>query len=255
MVSGWFHHFCVCHPFFFVKTDGRPRKRSMLLFWKMIFSAKAILFDMDGVLIDSAPAVERVWRLWALAHGFDPARVVAQAHGRRSIETIRAVAPAMDAEKENMVVEQMEIDDKDGVTALPGAARLLAQLPDECFAIVTSATRPLAVARLGYAGLSVPRHMVTADDVVHGKPSPEPYLKGAALVGFAPPDCLVFEDTPPGIASARASGMRAVALQTTYPAHELQASDAIVASLADVKAELRDETIVVHVAPLPVVKS
>jgi sugar-phosphatase len=221
----------------------------------MVLSAKAILFDMDGVLIDSAPAVERVWRVWALAHGLDPASVVAQAHGRRSIETIRAVAPAMDAEKENTLVEQMEIADKDGVTALPGAARLLAQLPGDRFAIVTSATRPLAVARLGYAGLPAPRYMITADDVVHGKPSPEPYLKGAALLGFTPTDCLVFEDTPAGIASARASVMQAIALQTTYPARELQAADAIVASLADVKAELSSETILLHVAPMPMVKS
>jgi len=221
----------------------------------MILSAKVILFDMDGVLINSAHAVERVWRVWALAHGLDPAIVVAQAHGRRSIETIRAVAPAMDAEKENILVEQMEIGDKDGVTALPGAARLLAQLPDDRFAVVTSATRPLAVARLGYANLPVPRHMITADDVVHGKPSPEPYQKGAALLGFTPADCLVFEDTPAGIASARASTMQAVALQTTYPARELQAADAIVASLADVKAELRGETIFLHVAPMPMMKS
>lgn len=221
----------------------------------MIFTTKAVLFDMDGVLIDSAPAVERVWRVWALAHGFDPVRVVAQAHGRRSIETIRAVAPEIDAERENIVVEQMEIEDKDGVTALPGAAELLARLPDDRFAIVTSATRALAVARLGYAGLSLPRHIVTADDVVNGKPSPEPYLKGAALLGFAPADCLVFEDTPAGIASARASDMQTVALQTTYPARELQASDAIVASLADVKAELRGATIVLQVASIPIAKS
>jgi sugar-phosphatase len=226
-----------------------------LLFWKMVLSAKAILFDMDGVLIDSAPAVERVWRVWALAHGFDPASVVAQAHGRRSIETIRTVAPAMDAEKENIIVEQMEIQDKGGVTALPGAAELLGRLPDERFAIVTSATHPLAVARLGYAGLPVPRYMITADDVVKGKPSPEPYLKGAALLGFTPPDCLVFEDTPAGIASARASAMQAIALRTTYPPDELHAADAIIASLADVKAELRGETILLHLAPMPMVKS
>ena len=212
----------------------------------MIFSAKALLFDMDGVLIDSAPAVERVWRRLALAHHLDPDHVVAQAHGRRSIETLRAVAPDMDAARENVHVEQMEIDDREGVTALPGSARLLQSLPQSLFAVVTSATRPLAVARLGYAGLSVPTHMVTADDVLHGKPSPEPYLKGAALLGVAPADCLVFEDTPAGVSAARSAGMRVIALHTTYPASALAAADAIVASLADIQGELRGETIVVE---------
>lgn len=216
----------------------------------MIFSAKAILFDMDGVLIDSAPAVERVWRAWASARGLDPVCIVEQAHGRRSIETIRAVAPQLDAEKENVKVEQMEIEDKEGVTALPGAAQLLSTLPPQRFAIVTSATRPLAVARLGYAGLPLPAQMVTADDVIHGKPSPEPYLKGAALAGFAAGDCLVFEDTPAGIASARAAGMRVIALQTTYPASELQAADAVVRSLAEVRAGLRGDVIVLELAAL-----
>ncbi|HET9365199.1 MAG TPA: HAD-IA family hydrolase, partial [Candidatus Angelobacter sp.] len=183
-----------------------------LLFWKMILHTKAILFDMDGVLIDSAPAVERVWHKWARQHGIDPAHAIQQAHGRRSIETIRAIAPHMDAEQENMKVEQMEIEDKEGVTALAGAAEMLRSLPADRFAIVTSATRPLAVARLGYAGLIVPQNMVTADDVVNGKPSPEPYIKGAALLGVAPADCLVFEDTPAGVAAARAAGMQVVAL-------------------------------------------
>jgi sugar-phosphatase len=221
----------------------------------VIFSTKAILFDMDGVLIDSAPAVERVWRIWASDHGLDPIRVIEQAHGRRSVETIRAVAPELDAEKENFVVEQMEIDDKEGVTALPGAGELLSKLPEDCFAIVTSATRPLAEARLGYAGLPVPRHMVTADDVIHGKPSPEPYLKGAELLGFAARDCLVFEDTPAGIASAIAAGMQGIALHTTYPESALQNANAIIESLAAVKAEVRGKTIQLDVAPIPVAKS
>jgi mannitol-1-/sugar-/sorbitol-6-phosphatase len=217
---------------------------------RMIFFAKALLFDMDGVLIDSAPAVERVWRRWALAHNLNPDHVVAQAHGRRSIETIRAVAPHMDAGRENVHVEQMEIDDKEGVTALPGSVRLLQGMPQSRFAVVTSATRPLAVARLGYAGLSVPSHMVTADDVVQGKPSPEPYLKGAALLGVAAGDCLVFEDTPAGVAAARSAGMRVIALHTTYPAPALAAADAIVAYLADVEVEARGETIAVEVTSL-----
>lgn len=221
----------------------------------MIFSAKAILFDMDGVLMDSTPSVERVWRIWAAKHGLDPERVASQAHGRRSIETIRAVAPQLDAEKENIVVEQMEIDDKEGVTALPGAAELLAHLPVDRFAIVTSATLPLAVARLGYAGIPVPRHMITANDVIHGKPSPEPFLKGAALLGFAPADCLVFEDSPAGIASARSAGMQAIAMQTTYPADQLRAAHAIIGNLADVRATLRDGNIIIALTPFPVAKS
>ena len=216
----------------------------------MIFSTKALLFDMDGVLLYSAPAVERVWHAWALSHGLDPVHVVEQAHGRRSIETIRAVAPELDAEKENIVVEQMEIDDKDGVTALPGAADLLSALPADRFTIVTSATRPLALARLGYAGLPVPSRIITADDVVHGKPSPEPFLKGAALLGFAANDCLVFEDTPAGIAAARTAGAQAIALHTTYPISALQTAGAIVASLASVKADFLGGTIVLDVTPL-----
>lgn len=207
----------------------------------MTLTTKAILFDMDGVLIDSAPAVERVWRKWARQQGLDPEFVIAQAHGRRSVETIRAVAPHMNAERENRKVEQMEIEDREGVIALPGAIDLLRVLPPSRFAIVTSATRPLALARLGYAGLPAPRHIVTADDVVDGKPSPEPYLNGARLLGFDPVDCLVFEDTPAGIASGRSAGMRVVALQTTYPLSELQAAGSVIKNLANVSIELRGE--------------
>jgi sugar-phosphatase len=220
----------------------------------MIFSIKAILFDMDGVLMDSTPSVERVWRGWASAHGLDPDEVVRQAHGRRSIETVRSLAPELDAEKENALVEQMEIDDKEGVTALPGAVELFRHLPAERFAIVTSATRPLAVARLGYAGIPVPRHMITAEDVIHGKPSPEPFLKGAALLDFAPADCVVFEDSPAGVSSARAAGMRAIALQTTYLSEQLQAANAIIRTLADVKVACCEDRIDVELTPVPIVK-
>lgn len=204
--------------------------------------------------MDSTPSVERVWRTWAAKYGLDPEHIASQAHGRRSIETIRAVAPQLDAEKENIRVEQMEIDDKEGVTALAGAAELLAHLPADRFAIVTSATRPLAVARLGYAGLPVPRQMITANDVMHGKPAPEPFLKGAALLGFNPADCLVFEDSPAGIASARSAGMQAIALQTTYPAEKLQDANAIIGSLADVKAILLDGDIGLELVPFAVAR-
>ncbi|HEX7961797.1 MAG TPA: HAD family hydrolase [Terriglobales bacterium] len=202
----------------------------------MILTGKAILFDLDGVLVDSTPAVERVWRRWAAAHNVDPEYVVSMAHGRRSVETIRVVAPEMKAEEENLKVEQMEIDDKEGIVVIPGAPELLRSLPPERFTIVTSATPALAVARLGYAELPVPKRFVSADDVVNGKPDPEPYLKGAALLGFAAKDCIVIEDVPAGVQSAKAAGMRAIALTTTYPAAELTAADAILSSCRDIKA-------------------
>jgi len=218
----------------------------------MTFTAKAILFDMDGVLIDSAPAVERVWRKWALAHLLDPEAVIAQAHGRRSVETIRAVAPHMDAERENVKVEQMEIEDKEGVAALPGALELLRSLPPDRFAIVTSATTPLAIARLGYAGLPIPPRLVTADDVLDGKPSPEPYLKGAARLGVAPCECVVFEDTPAGISSGHAAGMQVIAVGNTYSARELQAADAVAASLSDLAVAVRGTRIVIELDALKI---
>jgi sugar-phosphatase len=213
----------------------------------VIFRCKAILFDMDGVLVNSGNAVERVWRKWALAHNLDPDYVVEHAHGRRSAETLRVVAPELEADQENLKVEQMEIEDKEGVVAVPGAIELLSSLPQDRFTIVTSATPALAFARLQHVGIPVPNRFISADDVVHGKPSPEPYLKGAALLGFAPEDCLVFEDTPAGIRAAKAAGMKVIALQTTYPAEELTAADTIVKSLAEVEARLEEGVIKVVV--------
>ncbi len=191
--------------------------------------------------MNSTAAVARVWRRWALERGLDPAMVVHEAHGRRSIETVRALAPQLDAEQENQRVESMEIADREGVIALPGAVELLRRLPAPSFCIVTSATRALAAARMEHAGLQIPDHFVTADDVVNGKPSPEPYLKGATLLGVAPRNCLVFEDTATGIASARGAGMRVIALHTTYPAADLAAADAIVGTLADVEIQFRKD--------------
>lgn len=206
-----------------------------LLFYEVILVCRAILFDLDGVLVDSTPAVARVWRKWALAHALPPQEVIGHAHGRRSVETIRAFAPHMNAEQETLRVEEMEIAEKEGLAALPGAARLLASLPQDRFAIVTSATAALAKARMEYAGLPLGRHLVSADDVRQGKPSPEPCLKGAELLGFTPRDCLVFEDAPVGIIAARAAGMQVIALPNTYPAEDLSGATAIVRSLSEVQ--------------------
>jgi len=214
-----------------------------LLFWHVIFACQAVLFDLDGVLVDSTPAVARVWAKWALDHGLAPEVAIAHAHGRRSIETIRALAPEVNAEQENQRVEQMEIEDKEGVTALPGAARLIGSLPQAQFAIVTSATTALARARISYAGLPLPQHLITADDVKQGKPSPEPYLKGAELLGLRPQDCVVLEDAPAGIASARAAGMRVVALPNTYSPEELQHATAVAGSLNEVQIQVFENSL------------
>ena len=201
---------------------------------------KAILFDLDGVLVDSTLAVERVWRRWAQQHHLDEEKVLEHAHGRRTIETVRIVAPHLNAEEETLNVERMEIADKEGIVAIPGAPELLRNLPADRYAVVTSATKALATARLRYAGLDVPENFITADDVTEGKPSPEPYLKGATLLNFAPGDCLVFEDTPAGIESARAAGMQVIALSTTYPENELHQADAILKSLKQITAILQE---------------
>ncbi len=209
----------------------------------MTFTCKAFLFDLDGVLVDSTPSVARIWKEWALDHDLDPEPVVAHAHGRRSIETIRQFAPGLDAEEENRNVENMEITDKDGIVAIPGAVEFLRWLPLNRFSIVTSATRPLARARLQYAGFPWPQNAVTAEDVVNGKPHPDPYLKGAALLNVGPADCVVFEDTPAGIQAGKSAGMRVVAFTTTRPAEELKAADAIVSSFNGLKVEFIDETL------------
>ncbi len=184
-------------------------------------SCKALLFDMDGVLVDSTPVVARVWSEWARQHGFDPDDTVHKSHGRPSISTIRELLPDADHEAENREVERREILDVDGVIPLPGVAELLSSLPADRWTIVTSCTKPLADVRIRVAGLSAPSRMITAHDITRGKPDPEPYLKGAALLGFAPQDCVVIEDAAAGVRSGKAAGARVIALQTTETNNDL----------------------------------
>jgi sugar-phosphatase len=189
-------------------------------------TCSGLLFDLDGVLIDSTPAVARVWSSWAVEHGFEPEEIVRRAHGRPSLATIRDLLPNADHEAENRKVEQGEIDDVVGLVPLPGARELLNSLPDDRWAIVTSCSRPLAEVRLRAAGLPVPRRLLTSNDVTNGKPAPEPYLKGAALLGFPSARCLVFEDAPAGIRAGKAAGSRVVAFRTTAPDSELESAGA-----------------------------
>jgi mannitol-1-/sugar-/sorbitol-6-phosphatase len=189
-------------------------------------SCEGLLFDLDGVLVDSNAAIERVWSKWALAHGYDPGEMVRLAHGRPSLDTLRELMPDGDFELENQVILQGEIDDTDGVVAMPGAHDFLVSLPADRWAIVTSCSRPLAEVRLKAAGLPAPHMLQTSDDIRRGKPDPEPYLKGAALLGIPADKCVVFEDAPAGIRSGKAAGATVIALPTTSPEYELEQAGA-----------------------------
>jgi sugar-phosphatase len=187
---------------------------------------KAVLFDLDGVLIDSTRAVARVWHRWAVEHGFDPEEVIARAHGRPSLVTIREYLPDADHVAENREVERREMEDIEGVVLLPGSARLLSELPPDRWTIVTSCTRPLAETRLRAAGLPIPARMVTSNDIKNGKPHPEPYLKGASVLGYSAGDCVVVEDVPAGIRAGKATGATVIAFRTTLRDPELLAAGA-----------------------------
>jgi sugar-phosphatase len=199
------------------------------------FLCRAILFDLDGVLVDSTTCIERHWTRWAKRHGLDPALVIRAAHGRPTIDTIREVAPNLSAEEETARLEAGEASDTDGVVAFSGAIDLLGSLPPGTWAVATSGTRRTATSRLSQTGLPIPAVLITADDIRRGKPHPEPYLLAAKGLGVGAAECLVVEDTPPGVLSAHAAGARVVAVTTSHRADELAAADAIVAEVQNLR--------------------
>ena len=188
----------------------------------------AFLFDMDGTILTSIKAAERVWGQWAASHGLDVAAFLPTIHGKRTEETIRALElPGVDPAPEAAYITRAEIEDVAGVEAIRGVAGFLASLPRERWAIVTSAPRLLAEARIAAAGLPVPEVLVAAEDVERGKPAPDPFLLGARRLGVAPADCLVFEDTLAGLRSAAAAGMASIVVTTTH-SHPLETDVAAV---------------------------
>lgn len=198
------------------------------------FQCDAILFDLDGVLVNSNAAVERHWRDWAAAHGLDAEAILKMSHGRPAIETVQLVAPHLVAEDEAKILSQQEVEDLAGVIEVEGVANLLASLPNDRWAVVTSGTWAIATTRLQHVGLPIPQVLVTADDVTYGKPNPEGYLQAAQRLGFAPEHCLVIEDAVAGVRAARAAGMQVIAVATTYPPEELSEADACVPALVGV---------------------
>ncbi|AYH48831.1 sugar phosphatase [Dickeya fangzhongdai] len=197
---------------------------------------KGFLFDLDGTLVDSLPAVERAWSNWAKDHDIDPQTVLDFIHGKQAITSLRhflAGASEETIQREFVALEQVEATDTTGIAAMPGAQALLVRL-DELnipWAIVTSGTVPIAHARHRAAGLSAPREFITAEQVAHGKPNPDAYLLGAQRLGLAPAECVVVEDAPAGVLSGLAAGCKVVAVNAPADTPRLDEVDAVLHSL------------------------
>jgi len=198
---------------------------------------RAFLFDMDGTVLNSIAAAERIWTTWALRHGIDVPSFLPTIHGARAIDTVnRQGLPGVDAEAEAAWVTQAEVEDVEGIVEVSGAAQFLKSLPARQWAIVTSAPRELALRRMAAAGIAEPEVLVTAQDVSAGKPDPAGYLLAAQRLGFDVTDCLIFEDASVGIQAAEASGADLVVITSTHP-HPIQTPHATLASYDSVSVE------------------
>src|ERR1017187_5147292 len=218
----------------------------------VLIRCKGILFDMDGILISSLGSVERSWTKWAEMRGVDPEYACRIAHGCRSIETVAKLRPDLDSEAENRIVEDLEVEDTEGIILLPGVLKLLAALPPDRWTVVTSATERLARVRLAAGGIPVPERLITAENVTEGKPHPAPYLAGAALLGFAPEECVVFEDVAPGAKAGRAAGCTVVATTFSHPVETLAAAHYLIPDLTGVEVATHggDEGLILRFTPL-----
>lgn len=200
----------------------------------------AVLFDMDGVLVDSSPVIERSWKSWAARHNISQEKLMPLIHGRKALDTIAMVAPQLDAQAEWQVLIKQELEDPQGPSVFAGVGRLLGSLPQGRWAIVTSAPKSIALARLQGAGLPVPDVLICAQDIARGKPHPDGYLAAARALKVAPEKCVVVEDALPGIDSAHAAGMRALAVATTHAENELTMADWCLSEISRLEATASD---------------
>lgn len=235
----------------------RSRRRLIATIIDMALSpveirCKGVLFDMDGILISSIGSVERSWTKWAEMRGVDPEYACKIAHGRRAIETAALLRPELDSEAELRLIEDIELADGEGLAVLPGVLDLLQALPPERWTVVTSATERLARMRLVQAGIPPPEQLITADDVEQGKPDPAPYLAGAALLGLAPEDCVVFEDAESGTLAGRAAGCVVIATTFSHEVASLSAAHYLVEDVTGVRVRnlAGDHGIVLSFTPL-----
>jgi mannitol-1-/sugar-/sorbitol-6-phosphatase len=209
----------------------------------------ALLFDMDGTLVDSTPCIEGLWRRWAVRQHLDPDFVMQHVHGRRGIETIALVAPHLDAVAEVTILLQEEARTLDGTIAIEGAADFLAQLNPDQWAVVTSAPRDIALAKLAYAGLPAPTRLISAEDVSEGKPHPEAFLKGATLFGLDPQQCVAFEDALSGVQSAQTAGIPVIALTTSHSAQALSHAEHIITNYLSLALSAGDRIVISGLNP------
>jgi len=218
----------------------------------VLLRCKGILFDMDGILISSLGSVERSWTKWAQMRGVDPAYALTVIHGRRAIESVAMLRPDLDSGEELKLIEDIELADGEGITVLPGVCELIAALPRGRWTVVTSATERLARMRLAASGFPVPDRLVTAETVSEGKPNPAPFLAGAALLGFAPEECVVFEDSASGVTAGCAAGCTVVATTFSHEAEDLECADYLVRDLTGVGVSVLpgDEGLALRFTPL-----
>ena len=206
-------------------------------------NCQAILFDLDGTLVDSAFRVQRLWLEWGKRHGIDPQSIMGVMHGRRAGETIEIVAPHLSVQDELHILENEEISDMAGVKPYASARNLLTKLSPTQWAIVTSGTRRVASARLKYVGLPTPQIFITAEDVNAGKPAPDGYLLAANRLNVQPSDCVVVEDAPAGIQAGKAAGMKVIAIASSISAGALSQADVVIQQLADLRLQVKDSSI------------
>ena len=211
----------------------------------MELRCSAFLFDLDGVLVDSSVVVERIWRRWAERHHLDPEAVLRIHHGRQVRDSLRAVFPSLAVDAEVDWLDAAELEDVDGLTVVPGVKELLASVPRDRWAIVTSCSQALATLRLGAVGLPIPKTLVVAEDVKNGKPAPDAYLLGARRLGRDPRECVVFEDAPAGLAAGRGAGARVIALTTSVGADRLVGAAAFIADFTGVGVRTDGDALVV----------